>query len=260
MPTRGHAPRIALRQADDAAHPPLPGDEIHVWRASLEHHDSAQRALASLLDADERARAARFHRDLDRRRFAAARGVLRLLLGRYLGVPPRDVALVYGEQGKPSLAPRGGEPHPLRFNLSHCGDVALLAFVAEREIGVDVERPRAGLDPEAIAERFFSPREVAELRATPAGQRARAFALGWTRKEAYLKGLGSGLARPLADFTVSLAPSDPVPLVDEKTEGWVIRALEPGDGYAGAVAVERGSGLRVRWLEWVPALDARPAR
>lgn len=243
---------------EEIAHPPLSPDEVHVWHASLDASDALALDMSRVLDDAERARADRFHFDIHRRRFVAARAILRMLLGRYLGVAPRDVALAYGEHGKPFLAPSGGEPHPLRFNLSHCGDLALLAFALGRDVGVDVERPRDGLDPHAIAERFFSPGEAAELRSVPAEQRARAFALGWTRKEAYLKGLGSGLARPLAEFTVSLASTDPVPLVDGSVEGWVIRTLEPGGGYAAAVAVERGTGVGVRWLEWAFGLDATP--
>jgi len=233
-----------------SGHPSLSADEVHVWRASLDVAGTLVRSAAELLDAAEWARAERFLEERHRHRFVVGRAALRVLLGGYLGAAPRDVALVYGEHGKPRLAPEGGVPHPLRFNLSHCGGVALYAFALGRELGVDVERPRAGLDAEGIAERFFSRRESAELRALPVGERSRAFASGWTRKEAYLKGLGSGLARPLAGFSVSLAPSDPVRLEDDDAGGWEIRVLEPGEGYAGALAVERGRGLHVRWLEW----------
>lgn len=239
-------------------HPALSHDEVHVWRASLDLSDALVRAAGELLDDAEHERAERFHQELHRRRFAVGRAALRVLLGRYLGVAPRDVALVYGEHGKPRLAAEGDAPHPLRFNLSHCGDVALLAFALGREVGVDVERPRVGLDTEGIAERFFSRRESAELRAMPAGERSRAFASGWTRKEAYLKGLGSGLARPLAGFSVSLAPLDPVALEDDSAHGWEIRVLAPGEGFAGALAVERGRGVRVRTLEWDAGGGLRP--
>lgn len=235
-------------------HPPLPSDEVHVWRASLDLDDALVREAEEVIDRDEWGRAERFLQDLQRRRYVVGRAALRALIGRYLGIAPRDVALVYGEHGKPRLASEGGGAHPLRFNLSHCGGVALLAFALGREVGVDVERPRTGLDAEGIAERFFSRRESAELRALPAAERAGAFASGWTRKEAYLKGLGSGLARPLAGFSVSLGAHDPVPLEDDAAEGWgwEIRSLAPGEGYAAALAVERGRGVRVRWLEWEP--------
>lgn len=236
-------------------HPPLADDEVHVWRASLDVDGALVRAAAEMLDDAERSRAGRFLQELHRDRFVVGRAALRVLLGRYLGVAPREVAVVYGEHGKPRLAPEGDAPHPLRFNLSHCGGVALFAFALGRELGVDVERPRAGIDAEGIAERFFSRRESAELRALPPAARSRAFASGWTRKEAYLKGLGSGLARPLAGFSVSLAAAGPVRLDDDAAAGWEIRVLEPGEGYAGALAVERGGGLRVRWLEWEAAAE-----
>jgi 4'-phosphopantetheinyl transferase len=230
-------------------HPPLGDDEVHVWRASLDVPPTRAAALAALLDDAERARAARFHAEAHRRRFVVARATLRTLLARYLGAAPGDLAFGYGPHGKPALAAPGG--HALRFNLSHCDDVALYAFARARELGVDVERPRASLDAEGVAARFFAAREVAELRALPAAERAAAFAAGWARKEAYLKGLGSGLARPLGDFSVSLAPGDPVRLADAEGGGqWSLRSLDPGDGLVGALAVERGGEVRVALFGW----------
>lgn len=234
---------------DVATPPPLLPDEVHVWRAVL----GPGAASAAALDDAERARAARFYYERHRRRFVAARAILRRLLGRYLGVAPGDVAFAYGEHGKPALptTTAGAAPHPLRFNLSHCADRALLAFAVGRDVGVDLERPRPRLDTAAAAERWFSPRESDELRALPLPRHADAFAAGWARKEAYLKGRASGLARSLTTFSVSLAAADgPVSLVDPDGDGWVVCALAPGDGYAGALAVERGAGVTVRRLRW----------
>jgi 4'-phosphopantetheinyl transferase len=180
--------------------------------------DVAAEPLAALLSADEMQRAGRFAFERDRRRFIVARGRLRQLLGERLGIRPEKVNFTYSPAGKPSLAP--GYARDLRFNVSHCGGVAAYAFAEAREIGVDVEREREIEDAEAIAERCFSPAERDACR-------ARGFLYCWTRKEAFVKALGSGLSSPLPALDVSAAPP-----------GWSVRSFVPGPGLVGAVAVQ----------------------
>ncbi len=148
--------------------------------------------------------------------------------------------------GKPSLSGPGGAG--LRFNISHCGDLALYAFARSRELGVDVERVTPGMASEKIASQFFSPAEVAALRAVPKPRRAEAFFACWTRKEAYIKARGKGLSLPLDRFAVSITPGDAALLSScspGDVERWSLRELEPGSGYAGALAVE-GKGWSLR--------------
>ena len=114
--------------------------EVHLWKASLDQPESVLDALAASLSADERRRAERFHFVRDRRRFIAARGVLRDILGRYLRVPAGSVNLVTMEHGKPELADRTG--NGLQFNLSHSHDLAVYAITCRRKVGVDIERVR----------------------------------------------------------------------------------------------------------------------
>jgi 4'-phosphopantetheinyl transferase len=198
-----------------------------------------------LLSADERARADRFRFERDRSRYTVGRGLLRALLGRYLGRRPEDVEVSYGAYGKPHLA----GPGPW-FNLAHSGTVALYCVTSAGEIGVDVERDDANFARERIAERFFSPTEVAILRALPEALQPRAFLTCWTRKEAFIKARGDGLSLPLDSFDVSLAPG--VPAAIERT-AWSID--EPGSwrledlsdheaGYVAALAL-RCDGWRV---------------
>jgi len=80
------------------------------------------------------------------------------------------------------------------FNLSHSGGIAMLAFTRRREIGIDVEQVRRDFDVEAIANRFFSAAEHAQLAELPAANRFEAFFRCWTRKEAYIKATGEGLS------------------------------------------------------------------
>ena len=227
-------------------------EEVHVWRVPLDAPASEVAHHAALLTADERARAERFFFDVHRRRFTVARGALRRVLGRYLDARPEALRFDYGPQGKPSLRRPAGTS--LRFNVSHSGALALIAVTAERALGVDVER----VDPKRaavnIAERFFAPEEVAVFRSLPPEQREEGFFNAWTRKEAYMKATGRGLTLGLDRFVVTLRPGAAAALVSTAwhppdAARWTMRALDPGPGYAAALAVE-GDAWRLRRFAW----------
>jgi 4'-phosphopantetheinyl transferase len=190
-----------------------------------------------MLSVDERNRAERFRFENLRRAFAISRGGLRFLLASYLGRDPREIAFNYGPRGKPELQ----HSSRLRFNLSHSGLVTLYAFTLDCEIGLDVEQVRDLPDHDAIAIRFFSAGEVTELRSLNPAERLAGFFRCWTRKEAYIKAVGDGLAIPLDQFQVTLLPGDPASIL--KTAGtsgslkvWTLHHLEPVPGYIGALA------------------------
>ncbi len=224
-------------------------EEVHVWRLCLQVEDSRQEAFRNLLADDERTRAARFHFDRDRNRFIAARGQMREILGRYLDKPPESLRFRYGLQGKPFL-----EHHRrgFQFNLAHSGDLGLLAVTADRQVGVDLEEIRPVITEEEIAQRFFSAEEIVSLRVLPASEQRLAFFLCWTRKEAFLKALGEGIAYGLDQFTVTLTPGEPADLVEvlpdpSAASRWSLANLEPSEGYVGAVAFEGGPGRMRHW-------------
>jgi 4'-phosphopantetheinyl transferase len=201
--------------------------------------------LESTLAPDEKERARRFVHRQDREDFMAARGILRELLGRYTGREAAEVEFEYGARGKPSLR----EGRTVQFNISHSHGMALLAFSAERSLGVDVELIREDFGGEEIAARYFSGREIQELRALPASLRAEGFFQCWTRKEAYIKARGEGMQIPLDSFSVSLTPGQPERLESADSEHWSLRALRPDARYVGAVVGE-GSGWELRCGEW----------
>lgn len=224
--------------------------EVHVWSLRLDLPEAAHDRLARVLSAEEASRAERFVAAADRRRYEAARGLLRVVLSGYVGRPPEGLALETGAGGKPRLADRTGP----RFNLSRAGALGLVAVSADREVGVDIEEVRDPGDLEALAETSFSPGERAALAAVPAPERCLAFFAGWTRKEAFLKALGVGLSRPLDSFDVSLAPGEPARLLrvqgaPDAPERYTLRALQPEPGYVGAVAIE-GRGVTIRYRPW----------
>lgn len=207
-------------------------DEVHSWCASLDVPPEASARLYATLTPDERNRSARFRFERDRQRFIVAHGVLRELLGRYLRAQPGRISYVYNAFGKPALDGEFGGR--LKFNLSHSAGLALIAIAAEADVGVDLECIRGQSDYAEIARRFFSAAEVGQLTALPSDRYAEAFIGCWTRKEAYLKARGVGLAG------FSVPPPD---------ERWSLLTLQPAAGYVGALAIE-GSGWRLSQWQW----------
>jgi 4'-phosphopantetheinyl transferase len=202
-------------------------------------------ALHELLSADERERAARFRFDRDRDRYIAGRGLLRRLLAAYTGREAADLSFRYGAYGKPEL--EGPGPH---FNLSNSGPLALIALSATAEIGVDLELAQDDFSRERIAERFFSPGEVRDLRALALEEQPAAFLRCWTRKEAFIKARGDGLSLALDSFDVTLQPGKPAMVTRtawslEEPRHWGMQDLSDEEGgFIGAVAT-RNTGWRL---------------
>lgn len=230
----------------------LSAGEVHVWRTAAASSPAQEQRLAQWLLPEERARAARYKFERDQRRAIVTQGTLRRLLGWYLDQPPEKFRFVTGPHGKPALL----EPASLRFNLSHSHGLVLLAFAWNVELGVDVETLRPEVEAEQLTKRYFSPAEQTEWERLPATERRLGFFLGWTRKEAYLKGRGEGLSRPLDSFSVSLTPGQPACLVQDTLDpkalqAWSLQALEPGPERVGALAVA-GAGCRLSCWDWRP--------
>ena len=229
----------------------LPGDEVHVWRASLDLPAPRAQSLQRTLAADELSRVERLNFPRDRQRFIVARGTLRVILSRYLDVDPRQLRFRYVDYGKPSLIPFPGQ-EALHFNLSHSDGLALYAVARDRQIGIDLERVCPVAEAEQIAERFFSAQEKTVFRSLPADLKREAFFTCWTRKEAYIKARGAGMSLPLDQFDVSLIPGEPAVLLSTRGDPrealrWSLRELTPGPGYVAALAVEGHGWHLVRW-------------
>ena len=183
-------------------------------------------ASAAMLSESERQRASRFTFERDRKRFVAARATLRRLLATRLGVRPEEIELVYGKYGKPALGGRfaGSE---LRFNVSHCDDLAVYAFASGREVGVDVEAVRWFADADDVAARFFSQTENDAYASLDSLDKPSGFFNCWTRKEAFIKAIGDGLNHPLQSFDA------------RRISGWEIESFVPAPGFIAAVATEK---------------------
>ncbi|MBS1191754.1 MAG: 4-phosphopantetheinyl transferase [Rhodocyclaceae bacterium] len=212
----------------------------------LDLPEDAESELAAFLSEAERQRAARFHRPRDRQRYIVAHGRLRQLLAQRLEIGPEQVALGYNRYGKPELlGPQAASGW--RFNISYSdaaeGSLALCALSRRGRIGVDVESVRRLDDPETLARQFFSPREYALYRRLDPDDRPMGFFNCWTRKEAFVKALGTGLSHDLTDFDVSLTPGMPARLLrvgglSGERCGWRLESIGPAGGRVAAVVTE----------------------
>jgi 4'-phosphopantetheinyl transferase len=215
---------------------PLAADEVHVWQASLTDRPGSYHQ--SGLSPEELERADRIGNPERRHGFLVARAMVRGVLAHELGADAAALRFAVGPHGKPFL-----DPPALRFNLSHSGDVVVVAVADDREVGVDVERIKPAIDHAALARRFFSPLENEQLATLAPSLQHAAFFAAWTRKEALVKAWGVGLSLPLNRFDVSLLPHRPAQLLGAR-EGagrlghWSVHELDSGPGYAAAVAVE----------------------
>lgn len=214
--------------------PALDDQQVHVWRIDLARKGERADELTSLLSADERTRAVRFHFDRHRCHYIVGRATLRRILASYLALAPDEVVFRYGPQGKPELPDRKGPR--LEFNLSHSGDLGLCA-VARWPLGIDLERLRVVPDADLIAARFFTPAEVAQQQA--AADRNAALLRHWTRKEAVIKAVGVGLSMPLDTFDVSSLGRGPITWADagDARGTWHVVDFEAVAGYVAALAL-----------------------
>jgi 4'-phosphopantetheinyl transferase len=201
--------------------------EVHVWRTPL--GSSLQLAACrAMLSMEEELRAARFVFERDAERYITAHGALRMVLARYLNCHPRAIEFAAGRHGKPRLRATFLD---LRFNLSHSGDLTLIAISLGREVGVDVERLNEAIQFDQIATHYFEPRDAWDIRVAPPQERATRFFDTWTRMEARLKADGAGIGGEL------------------QHSRWSARNLTPAHGYAGAVASE-GDDWQLACWEW----------
>ena len=232
---------------------PLGPDEVHVRIASLDRPQSDMKYFENILAEDEINRASHFHFQRDRERFIAGRGLLRVILSFYVGMPANEIIFTYGSHGKPGLKRQDGQP-AIEFNLAHSAGTAIYALTRDRPVGVDIESSQPDFPVEEVAKDFFSPSELTALQALPSTSRTEAFFKCWTRKEAFVKALGDGLSCPLRDFDVSLTPGKPAKLLNvgwapEETSCWCIEDINAVAGCAAAV-VFSGSPRRLHVSHW----------
>lgn len=227
--------------------PELGPDEVHVWEIDL---DAA--LDDSVLSRDERTRLAGYKFEIHRKRFATGRAALRRLLGAYLQKPAAAISFVYGSAGKPEI--QGAH---FAFNLAHTEGIGILGVTRRPRIGADVEILRGMDDMPDVAKYAFAPSEVARWEALPESEKTRAFHRCWTRKEAYLKATGEGIAERLHSFEVAFEPNAAPQILSGADGEWTLIDISREPNYAAAIAVQ-GSNVTIRRFDsqdWLRKFD-----
>jgi 4'-phosphopantetheinyl transferase len=236
-----------------------PINHVEVWTVRQYAPEVVARLdlYRSLLAGDEPQRAQRFFRAEDEQRFVIGRALARTMLSAFAPVGPRDWTFVIDDHGRPVLATLPDGAPDLRFNLTHTDGLIACAVTIGREVGVDVESINRTLTHD-VAERFFSPREVADLHALPAEDQPVVFFDYWTLKESYIKARGLGLALPLGQFTFIRAPGcaptiEFAPELHDDAASWQFAQFWPSENHRMAVAVRRhGDDLPIKVTDVVP--------
>ena len=222
--------------------PSLVSDEVQIWCARPADLDPLAPELFATLSDDERDRAGSFRRPQDGEAFALRRGVLRIILGRQLGIAPDRIAFRYGPFGKPSLDP-DLDWMGLAFNQANTDGLLVYAITAGRAVGIDVERVKPLANVDALASQFLSRQDASTIASLPPSSRRLTFYQAWTRQEAALKASGDGLTQA------------PLRLASER---WRTESFELQPDYVGAISAS-GPDWRVSRREWRPAA-VEPAR
>jgi 4'-phosphopantetheinyl transferase len=215
--------------------PVLSKDDVHIWTIDLNRCN----ADVSFLMRSEISRANGFVDLHKRQRFIKARAALRKVLSCYIGKACAFHDFNYGPSGKPSLSYKAG----INFNLSYSQNIAMIAVSMSRDVGIDIQAVQQVIDPESVSELIYSPSEIAHLLSLKSVERKMAFSEIWVRKEAYVKALGVGLARPLDTFSVSSIPNDNDALCEDKinhiaTKEWRLTYIRAPYGYTAAMAAK----------------------
>jgi 4'-phosphopantetheinyl transferase len=210
---------------------------IDVWYS--QHLDNALYAQHwRVLDNAEKMRAEKFKTPLLQQRYVAAHGFLRHILAHYLSVSADSIRIDTSTHGKPYLP----DYPELAFNLSHTGDALMVAVAELCQLGVDIEqcKPRPMLAD--LANRCFGSEELTYWQQLPEAEQLRAFYQFWTRKEAFVKATGFGIALGMKDCVLN--PDKPqtflaVPAACGVASDWHSRDIAVEEGMCAALVADK---------------------
>jgi 4'-phosphopantetheinyl transferase len=213
----------------------LKSNTVHVYHINTNTYKN----YTSLISEDEKKKASKFRFEIDQKTSIISRGALRLIASSYLKTSPEKIAFKYNEFGKPSF----DMDTNLKFNISHSGNIAVLGFVKDFEIGIDIENIKRDFDVLDIANNFFSELEVQSLLKLPKENQFEGFYRCWTRKESFIKAKAKGLSFPLDSFAVSMDSNEHAKLLETKWDAnekntWKLFSFSPKENYIGALSVK----------------------
>ena len=215
-------------------------EQAIVYSILLSEHLAFVDEYKNILNQEECVRADRFHFQQDGEYFIIARALLRRILAFHLEIKPEHVQFMQNTHGKPLL-----KNNRLHFNLTHSGDVALIAISSGRPLGIDIEKISREVEYLELGERFFAIEEIEQLRlANNKQEQAVIFFNLWTRKEAFIKAIGLGLSFSLSKFAVTGLPHTKPKFIriddeDFAKQDWQLHSFIPLEGYIAALAMTK---------------------
>lgn len=214
---------------------------INIWTIDIQTLLPALPQLEQVLSPAEKEHAARFHQKKDAQQYILTRSILRILLAETLSLQPPEIDIVTTDYKKPVLS----NNNSIHFNVSHSENLAVIA-IAHQRIGIDVEFLKPGFEYHTVAAYAFSDAELDHLAKSTDPQQE--FFRLWTRKEAFLKGLGAGLINELKLISC-LDAANAIPAVIEGINAdWELRTLSLSPGYIMSIAFERLSAANQIFL------------
>ncbi len=225
----------------------LSSGEIHLW-CVFQDEITDKDILAGyekLLSPEETEQWPKFHFARHRHQYLVSRALVRSTLSRYIDIDPEEWTYSKNKYGRPEIANATADPR-LRFNLSHTEGSIIMGVTQADDMGVDVEDLKRGGSLLEIADRYFSPLEVNELRSLPSEQQPARFLDYWTLKESFIKARGMGLSLPLDQFSFHLNQKEPLSISFESQDDpkpWQFWRLRLSPQHVAAVAVQRSHPL-----------------
>jgi 4'-phosphopantetheinyl transferase len=215
--------------------PHLKNDEVHVWKIDLES-DMTTEEMAIISD-EEKKKVGRLRTLTGRRHALTMRVRLRQLLSRYLRLEPHDVTFSFGEFGKPYV-----NNSSVFFNLSHSGNIALVAISLCEDVGIDIEYWRTIDNIDGLVKRNFSDTEKRQWLSVDKEQQEEKFFNLWSCKESFIKATGRGLGLGVSrcGFTIKKPHTlQECPLEFGKVDEWTCVSLDIDDKASASVIIRR---------------------
>ncbi|PKM13413.1 MAG: 4-phosphopantetheinyl transferase [Gammaproteobacteria bacterium HGW-Gammaproteobacteria-3] len=212
---------------------------IDLWHGTLSPGDTIDQRHWRLLDASERQRALRLKYHSAQARHVELHALTRRILARYLARRASRIGIGREARGKPYLI----EDPEWTFNLSHSENRFALAIAKNCRLGVDIELCKSRSTLAALVKKCFAEKEALYWQNLPEGEKLEQFYRFWTRKEAFVKATGGGIALGLKQCVIN--PDNPQALlhVPENcglTADWRIADIDLSEGVACAVANDGG--------------------
>jgi 4'-phosphopantetheinyl transferase len=229
-------------------------DEVYVWYVYLNQSAPKINRMARLLSKEEWQRTNQLRGSELQNQYILCHGVLRMIVSEYTDTDPTNIAFEHGEFGKPKISGFRGKDG-IEFNLAHTRGLGVYAFNLDARVGIDIEHLSIFPEMEAVASQIFDPETKRFWQSLPEEKKMVAFYNGWTRKEAYLKAMGTGLKNGLKKVEVTIVPEEPARLrgfneSPDRPIFWSLESFNVHSEYIGAIAYE-GHSKKVRIREWI---------